>query len=125
MTDITVACNGARLTGRLEELIAGKPMAGPVKGDRQKLRLTILVEGEHAAEQVTALKQAAGMDAGPMTNRAALICALGLVSAEKRHHEADALAYQCGCEESKPGSDRYEELTAVESRLREMLVDTD
>lgn len=125
MTDITVICSGARLAGRLEELLAGKPMAGPVKGDRQKIRLTILVEGEHAADQVTALKQAAGAETGPVTSRAALICALGLVSAEKRHHEADALAYQCGCAESKPGSDRYEELTAVESRLKEMLVDTD
>jgi len=123
VSDVTICCNGATVVGRLEELIAGRPMAGPVKGDRQKIRLTVLVDGEDACDQVAELKAAAGIIAGPMNNRAALIIAAGLIDAEIRRLDVDALAAQHGCEESGDNARRHDELVRAIGLIKEMLID--
>ena len=122
MTTINVSCGAAFVTGELGEVLIGRPMAGASRGDRQKIRLTLTVTGEDAREQVQALLAAVGVEPVPMSNRAALVLALGLMEAEQRRLAVDVVAAQHGCEESEINARRHEELAQAIYLVREMLI---
>ncbi len=123
MTDITVYCNGATVTGQLKSFEAGRPMAGPVRGDRQTLRITLTVVGDDTQAHVDELMGAIGMEPTPMTVRAALTLALHMLEAEERRLDVDAAAYSHGCEESEPNAKRQVEISQARRLIQEMLID--
>lgn len=116
MTDVTIYCNGATVTGCLTELVAGKPGA-----DRQMLRVLLAVAGPDAGARVLELQAAAGM-ATEMTERAALVLLAGLAEAEIRRLDVDHTAWERGCEESEANARRRDELIQAQALIRGLLL---